>query len=474
MSATKLNLRRRLAVITAVAVSLLVSLVVSASATSTMNTVIETVTVGSAPQGIAISTDGAFAYVANTSSQTVSKVDLGASPAAVIATIQVGTSPVGVVVTPDGTRVYVTNFGSNDVSVINTSSNTVIATTPVGPSPVGVAVTPDGTHVFVTNSGSNTVSVIDTSSNAVSTTIVVGTAPKGIAISPDGLYALVANYVGNSVSLITLSNNSVQDFVSQWGPTSIAIDATSHYAYVTYDDVTNGFSGGAPGFGIFLLAAPVGLQGFQAFLQTPFAGAGIALDPSGALGYITNESDNSVTVFNMISGAILSTTIPVGSAPIGIALNPSGARAYVTNSGGSTVSVLDIVVPDPIITSVTPASGYENGGYTIVIAGTGFDSITSVTLGGTACPITVQSQTSITCSVPSHATGVVDVTVSGFSKTNTLSASFTFLATTTTSTTSVTTTSSTTSTSSTSTTSVTGDSSVTTVADDPITPAFTG
>ena len=119
-----------------------------------MNTVIETVTVGSAPQGIAISTDGAFAYVANTSSQTVSKVDLGASPAAVIATIQVGTSPVGVAVTPDGTRVYVTNSGSNDVSVINTSSNTVIATTPVGPSPVGVAVTPDGTHVFVTNSGS--------------------------------------------------------------------------------------------------------------------------------------------------------------------------------------------------------------------------------------------------------------------------------------------------------------------------------
>src|SRR5208283_2426515 len=62
----------------------------------------------------------------------------------VIATITVGTEPDGVAVTPNGDYVYVTNSGSDSVSVISTASNSVTATIPVGGYPVGVAVTPDG------------------------------------------------------------------------------------------------------------------------------------------------------------------------------------------------------------------------------------------------------------------------------------------------------------------------------------------
>ncbi len=101
----------------------------------------------------------------------------------VIATITVGTDPGAVAVTPDGARAYVTNSGSGSVSVINTATNTVIATITVGLGPGRVAVSSDGTRAYVTNSGSDSVSVIDTATNTVTATITVGSHPLGVAVA---------------------------------------------------------------------------------------------------------------------------------------------------------------------------------------------------------------------------------------------------------------------------------------------------
>ena len=54
-------------------------------------------------------------------------------------------------VTPDGAFVYVANQGSDTVSVIATATNTETATVQVGHGPAGVAVTPNGAFVYVTN-----------------------------------------------------------------------------------------------------------------------------------------------------------------------------------------------------------------------------------------------------------------------------------------------------------------------------------
>ena len=43
-----------------------------------------------------------------------------------------GPAPVGVAITPDGAFAYVANNGNHTVSVIETASNTVVATVPVG------------------------------------------------------------------------------------------------------------------------------------------------------------------------------------------------------------------------------------------------------------------------------------------------------------------------------------------------------
>ena len=62
--------------------------------------------------------------------------------------LPLGSYPVSVAVSPNGAYAYVTNEGSNSVSVINTATNTVTATIPVGTEPYGVAVTPNGDYAY--------------------------------------------------------------------------------------------------------------------------------------------------------------------------------------------------------------------------------------------------------------------------------------------------------------------------------------
>ena len=88
-------------------------------------------------------------------------------------------------ITPDGAFAYVANSVSNTVSVIATATNTVVATVAgVGSMPSGVAITPDGAFAYVGANAGSTVSVIATATNTVVATVGVGSEPFGVAITP--------------------------------------------------------------------------------------------------------------------------------------------------------------------------------------------------------------------------------------------------------------------------------------------------
>jgi len=160
------------------------------------NTVIKEVTVGVGPLGIAITPDGSKAYVTNFGSitsldasdpgNTVSVINLGTNT--VIDEVSVGFGPAGVAITPDGSKAYVSNldtvnefFGGlgalsdpgKTVSVIDAGTNQVMSTITVGNRPFGIAVTHDGTMTYVANYLSGTVSVINVSTNSVIATIPI-------------------------------------------------------------------------------------------------------------------------------------------------------------------------------------------------------------------------------------------------------------------------------------------------------------
>lgn len=153
-------------------------------------TKVATVSVGNRPIVIAVSPNGARAYVANYAGNSVSVIDTASN--SVVATVPVGNGLHGVTVSPNGARVYVSNIISGGVSVIDTATNTVIDTTTatttivttvaVGTGPVGLSVRPDGSRLYVTNAGdgsvAGTVSVIDTGSNTIVATVGVGRNPQ--------------------------------------------------------------------------------------------------------------------------------------------------------------------------------------------------------------------------------------------------------------------------------------------------------
>jgi YVTN family beta-propeller protein len=193
---------------------------VSVIDTATNTVVGSPIPVGLSPLGVAITPDGAHAYVTNNSDGSVSVIDT-ATNTAVGSPIPVGGHPFGLAITPDGTRAYVAlQFGPapTTVSVIDTTTNTVVGQIPVD-FPTGVAITPDGTRAYVLpccaiGFGNRPVSVIDTATNTVVAAIQLppdafnDTDQEGVAITSDGTRVYVVNDF-SSVFVIDTATNTV-------------------------------------------------------------------------------------------------------------------------------------------------------------------------------------------------------------------------------------------------------------------------
>ena len=182
-------------------------------------TVTETITGFSLPEGLAVTPNGKYVYVANRGSGSVSVISTASNT--VKATVTVGNGPNDVAVCPNGEYAYVTNYGGT-VSVISTASNIVKVNVTVGGDPIGVAVTPNGEYAYVANAD-GTVSVISTASNTVNATATLGGNPQWVAITPDGKYAYVTNADGSVLVISTTLNTvttvspspSVPEFLAQ-------------------------------------------------------------------------------------------------------------------------------------------------------------------------------------------------------------------------------------------------------------------
>src|SRR5437763_7317283 len=140
-----------------------------------------------------MSADDWLLAVANPDNNSVSIFDTRNGANTRVAQVTVGTEPNGVAVSPDGSRIYVANTVSGTVSVLaadrlNSLYGTpVLNPIPVGTEPYGLALTPSGKKLYVANARSNSVSVIDTATNySVSTINNVGFEPRGIAITKPG------------------------------------------------------------------------------------------------------------------------------------------------------------------------------------------------------------------------------------------------------------------------------------------------
>jgi len=199
----------------------------------------------------------------------------------VITTIPVGDSPRGVAINPITNRIYVVNNTSQDVSVISGDTNTVLTTVDVAYSAVNVAVDPQTNRIYVANCQVPQwgACVINGVNNSAIDSLGV-TVYRDIAVNPQT----------NRIYAHTLSGNDDRVTVIDGTDFSV-IDNVLLGSSLYYEDVA------------------------------------IGVNPQMNRIYATYSGDNSLTVINGSTNAIV-TTIPLGEETEDVVVNPDTNRIY--------------------------------------------------------------------------------------------------------------------------------------------------
>jgi YVTN family beta-propeller protein len=230
------------------------------------------------PGGLAFTSDGKSAYALLNQNDTLTQINLTASPPTEGAQIRVGNAPHSILLAND-THAYVSNEGgraaketdfqiysagtpivANDVngssttgtvSWVDLASMKVIKNIEVGLHPTGMAMF--GSFLLVANTYSDTISVIDTSANMVANTIdltlpiiVPGQSkpnfmlgPNAIAVDAAHAVAYVALYNANAIAVVNLSGgaiNPVMGFIPvAYAPSSVVLDSANNQLIVAND-----------------------------------------------------------------------------------------------------------------------------------------------------------------------------------------------------------------------------------------------
>ena len=175
---------------------------------------------------IRVSEDGAYAYVANIGSGSVTMIDVEGRY--VLRTVPTGAGAEGIALTPDGAELWVTNRAANTVSVLDAQTLAPLDTLSSSDFPIRLAFTPDGSTALVTNARSGDVRFFDVSTRdsigvvtlRADSTLTRGTmlgmefgagtgVPIGVIISPDGRLAYVSNANVDAVTVIDVKQRRV-------------------------------------------------------------------------------------------------------------------------------------------------------------------------------------------------------------------------------------------------------------------------
>jgi 6-phosphogluconolactonase (cycloisomerase 2 family) len=225
---------------------------------------------GLSPVSLVVDPTGKFLYVVNLNggpplSAGVSAFSINSSTGVLtpltVSSYATGQEPISVAMDPAGKFLYVVNAFDRNVSAYTINSTTG-ALSPVTGSPFsvqiaprGVAVDSTGKFVYVTNSTSNTLSefTIDSTTGALTSVagspIATGTTdPISVAMAPVGGFAFVTNFTSNNISGYSIDGTTgaltvvagspfaspaVPPAASTGGPTSVAVDPSGKFVYVT-------------------------------------------------------------------------------------------------------------------------------------------------------------------------------------------------------------------------------------------------
>ena len=159
----------------------------------------------------------------------------------------------------------------------------------------------------------------------------------------------------------------------------------------------------------FLAAAPA-VSSVSPSTGSTAGGTLLTLSGSGFLaGATVSVGGSAATAVSVVSASTITATTPPHAAGV-----VSIVVTNVDGRSGTRSSAFTYVSPaaPPTIANLSPTSGSTAGGTRVTIAGSGFASGATVTIGGTtATSVSVTNAASISVTTPAHTAGVGDVVV---------------------------------------------------------------
>jgi 6-phosphogluconolactonase (cycloisomerase 2 family) len=172
-------------------------------------TLVSTVSVGSGPAGLALSSAG-FLYVPVPNFSSIAVLNTGSGILQFVGPYSISTGVAGIAVDPGAKFLYATNPASNTVSVFAIQAGGGLVAMPAltvatGTTPVAVALNLPGSALYVANTGSATVSQFTINSTGAltafaTTSVIAGTSPAFLAVDPGGKFIFVGNTGSNSIT----------------------------------------------------------------------------------------------------------------------------------------------------------------------------------------------------------------------------------------------------------------------------------
>jgi len=284
-------------------------------------TVVQPVTVGNGPVGVAIDTDRDLAVVTNTNDNTVSLVSLSSD-----------------------------NDGVSPESLGNVGVLATGGTVSTGTTPEGVAVNPRLGIAVVANNGSNNVTVLDeTTSVALPAVALCGAScldATGVAMDNDSDTAVVTStnanilFTNGDVSFVNVGRTNSTTITAALGgsvvvdqdPVAAAVDPTLSFAAIATASSTSELD-------IIGIKTDTILSRVNN-LQNP---SGVVFDPVNQFFLTVNSLLNNIVLTDPSSAN--SQTVSVGIAPTSVDYNFQTSSLVTLNAGSHTLSVLDYTCP---------------------------------------------------------------------------------------------------------------------------------
>jgi YVTN family beta-propeller protein len=222
---------------------------------------------------------------------------------------------------------------------------------------------------YIANNTDNTVSVLDTASNTVVRVLNkaddgIGDAPSGVAVNRMGSRVYVANSAVSgpySISVIDTLNNSVSSIPLTLRPGALAVNSAGTRLFVAnpYDDSVSVFDTVSKAL-ISTVPASANCQPDGGIVAAPADGSG---NYNVYVACVGGTNGPGIDVLNATASTVTkaATSVGLASAPKGLAISKDGKRVYV--AGSSTVSLIDTTAlgSTPTATLAIPGVYMLNG-----------------------------------------------------------------------------------------------------------------